>query len=52
VGCGIAGRRLSTLTKKDHKSCRERAAARLARLTPFELVYRPEILFAVAHRPA
>jgi len=51
AGCGVSGRRLATLEPKDQATCRQRVAARLARLTPDELCYRPDVVFAVA-RPA
>jgi ubiquinone/menaquinone biosynthesis C-methylase UbiE len=50
--CCMPGRRLISLPTSLRAACRSRAEARLARLTPEELVYEPEVLFAVAHRLA
>lgn len=50
--CCMPGRRLTSLPASARSACRSRAAARLARLNPEELVYQPEVLFAVARRPA
>lgn len=51
LGCGMPGRRLASLPETRRAICISRAEARLARLGPAELVYRSEVVFAVAHRP-
>src|SRR2546426_1178662 len=51
LGCGMAARRLSGLTALKRRRLLQRVEARLSRLTQDELVYEPEVLYAVAHRP-
>jgi hypothetical protein len=41
-----------TLSQTGRERCLARVQARLARLRADELVYRPEVLYAVAGRPA
>lgn len=48
--CGMPSRRLATLQAAAQTSCSERVRSRMAALTAEELVYRPEVLFAVARR--
>jgi len=51
IGCGMAARRLASLSATTRARCASRVQARLKELTHSELTYRPEVLFAVAHRP-
>jgi SAM-dependent methyltransferase len=48
---GATNRRLSTLDVPRRRECLERVGAALAALSAEELVYRPEMLLAVASRP-
>lgn len=48
--CGMPSRRLATLPAAAQASCAERVRCRMAALTADELVYRPEVLYAVARR--
>jgi SAM-dependent methyltransferase len=48
LGCGMAARRIGSLSKSDAAKCEARVRGRLARLDPEILTYRPEILFATA----
>ena len=50
--CDPPLKRLASLSPDAQTSCRARVEERLRALTPEELVFRPEVLFAVAHRPA
>jgi SAM-dependent methyltransferase len=52
LGCGMAARRVTTLSDAASAACQSRVETRLASLTEEELVYRPEVLFAVARKPA
>lgn len=52
IGCGAAGRRLASIGPRAQVECLRRVQTRLARLTADELVYRPEVVFAVARKPA
>lgn len=52
TGCGMPARRLATLTAADRARCEARVNARLTSLAASDLVYRPEVLFAIARRPA
>ena len=52
VGCGMPARRLASLPALVQTQCRARVRRRLGRLTSDELVYRPEVVLAVTHRPA
>jgi len=48
--CGLASRRLPSLATEKQARCRAQVEERLRRLSPEELVYRPEVIFAVARR--
>ena len=48
--CGVASRRLPSLATGEQARCRAQVEERLRRLSPEELVYRPEVIFAVARR--
>ena len=52
IGCGTAGRRLTSLAPGAQALCLRRVQTRLSRLSRDELVYRPEVIFAVARRSA
>ena len=52
MGCGLAARRLPTLSHEAAARCESRVKARLSKLTEAELTHRPEVLFAVASRGA
>jgi len=52
LSCGMPARRLASSPAAVRTECRARVEARLTRLTPDELMYRPEIVLAVARRPA
>jgi SAM-dependent methyltransferase len=46
--CGLASRRLTSLAADEQARCRARAEQRIRGLSAPELVYRPEVIFAVA----
>jgi ubiquinone/menaquinone biosynthesis C-methylase UbiE len=48
LGCGMAARRIGSLSRSDASRCEAHVRERLAKLGPAALVYRPEILFATA----
>ena len=48
IGCGVASRRLPSLSAKRRAKCETRVRERLAEFSPEELEYKPEVLFAVA----
>ena len=48
LGCGMAARRIGSLSRSDAARCEAHVRERLAKLGPDALVYRPEILFAIA----
>jgi hypothetical protein len=50
IGCGAAGRRLTSLAPRAQAQCLRRVQTRLSRLSRDELIYRPEVIFAVARR--
>ncbi len=50
TGCGAAGRRLTSISPRAQAECLRRVQNRLSRLSGEELVYRPEVVFAVARR--
>jgi len=50
TSCGMPARRLASLSKKAQSICRERVRSRVATLTADDLVYRAQVLFAVARR--
>jgi SAM-dependent methyltransferase len=52
IGCGMPARRLAGLSPAAQERCELRVRARAKALTPSDLAYRPEVLFAVAHRPS
>lgn len=47
LGCGVAARRLPSLSARARAHCEQRVRERLAELSDAELEYRPEVLFAV-----
>ncbi|OAI42669.1 hypothetical protein AYO41_00610 [Verrucomicrobia bacterium SCGC AG-212-E04] len=51
ISCGMPARRLSSLSNERRKRCRARVRTLLRKLTPAELEFRGEVLFAVAERP-
>ncbi len=48
IGCGAPGRRLAAMAPAQQEACRRRIEERLRALGPEELVFRPEVLFALA----
>lgn len=52
LGCGMAARRMASLSPEAGAACQSRVKARLASLNEDQLVHRPEVLFAVARTPA
>ena len=52
LSCGMPARRLASLSGPVRTECRDRVEARLTRLTADDLIYRPEIVLAVARRSA
>jgi SAM-dependent methyltransferase len=50
LGCGMAARRVASLSAGAAAGCEERVRNRMARLPSEALVHRPEILFATARR--
>jgi SAM-dependent methyltransferase len=48
TSCGMPMRRLATLPSAAQASCESRVRDALARMTPEELTYRPEVLFCAA----
>ena len=48
LGCGVASRRLPSLSAKRRAKCEARVRERIAEFTPEQMEYRPEVLFAVA----
>jgi ubiquinone/menaquinone biosynthesis C-methylase UbiE len=48
LGCGVAARRIGSLSRSDAARCEAHVRERLAKLAPDALIYRPEILFATA----
>jgi hypothetical protein len=48
LGCGMAARRIGSLSRSDAARCEAHVRERMAKLGPDALVYRPEILFATA----
>jgi SAM-dependent methyltransferase len=51
LGCGMAARRIASLSARSAAECEERVRQRMAALPSDGLIYRPEILFATATRP-
>ena len=51
LGCGMAARRIGSLSAGDAAECDARVRQRIAELAPDALIHRPEILFAIAARP-
>jgi hypothetical protein len=52
TSCGMPARRLASLSKATRATCSERVRARLEGLSAEELIYRAQVLFAVAPRGA
>jgi SAM-dependent methyltransferase len=50
MGCGVASRRMPSLSAKKRAKVEEKVREKLAEFTPEQLEYRPEVLFAVASR--
>lgn len=50
LSCGVAGRRISCLTPEDANRARDCVSERLLQLSDDDLLYRPEVLFAVAQK--
>ena len=50
LGCGMARRRISTLNDERKVLCIQRVRERLMKVSVHELVWRPEVLFAVGNR--
>jgi hypothetical protein len=50
ASCGMPSRRLGSLSDKAKAACRRRVRLRIEAFTAEDLVFRPEILFAVASR--
>ena len=48
TSCGVASRRLPSLSAKRRAKCEARVRERLVEFTPEQLQYKPEVLFAVA----
>ena len=48
IGCGMPGRRLKSLSPSDREACVGRVTARLSRFATEDLVYRTEVICAVA----
>ena len=48
--CGLASRRLPSLPTDEQARCRARVEERVRRFSAEDLVYRPEVIFAVARR--
>jgi len=48
TSCGVASRRLPSLSAKRRGKCEARVRERLLEFTPEQLEYKPEVLFAVA----
>jgi hypothetical protein len=51
LGIGAPGRRLPSLPPELRAACVEHVRARLKAMPEDDLVYRPEVVWAVAHRP-
>lgn len=50
VQCGLPSRRLPSLTIEEQARCRVRVEKQLRKLSGDELVFRPEVIFAIASR--
>ena len=50
LGCGMAARRIASLSTRAAAECEARVRHRMAGLPPEALIHRPEILFATASR--
>ncbi len=48
LGCGVAGRRLPSLSAEGRDRCEQRVRRRLEQFSEDQLIYQPEVLFAVA----
>jgi ubiquinone/menaquinone biosynthesis C-methylase UbiE len=51
LGCGMAARRIGSLSSRMAAECEARVRQRMAKLSSEALIHRPEILFATASRP-
>ena len=51
TSCGMPSRRLGSLSEKAQAACQGRVRSRIEALAAEDLVFRPEVLFAVARRP-
>jgi hypothetical protein len=51
LGCGMAARRIGSLSEGAAAACEERVRQRMAGLPSDAFIHRPEILFATGSRP-
>lgn len=50
VACGIAGRRAATMSREHRAQCTARVISRFKEMSPAQMRYNPEILFAVGEK--